>query len=151
MAAASAAPPRRKARRSSSPFPATTMRSFMIPPLEQHTASQSQAELAALNALVERLVEPYECLALRIAKVEDIGSGCRIVALAHEFTLRVLEGGGQVHPAPQTQEQRTRVPGQTGDQVRPQCRQIQLIVGDQGRSEERRVGKECRSRWSPYH
>ena len=23
--------------------------------------------------------------------------------------------------------------------------------GNQGRSEERRVGKECRSRWSPYH
>ena len=23
--------------------------------------------------------------------------------------------------------------------------------GAQGRSEERRVGKECRSRWSPYH
>ena len=23
--------------------------------------------------------------------------------------------------------------------------------GDDGRSEERRVGKECRSRWSPYH
>ena len=22
---------------------------------------------------------------------------------------------------------------------------------NQGRSEERRVGKECRSRWSPYH
>ena len=22
---------------------------------------------------------------------------------------------------------------------------------DQARSEERRVGKECRSRWSPYH
>ena len=26
-----------------------------------------------------------------------------------------------------------------------------LIVGDRHRSEERRVGKECRSRWSPYH
>ena len=25
------------------------------------------------------------------------------------------------------------------------------IVGDVPRSEERRVGKECRSRWSPYH
>src|SRR5260370_34021810 len=25
------------------------------------------------------------------------------------------------------------------------------IVGAQARSEERRVGKECRSRWSPYH
>src|SRR5687767_15933787 len=24
-------------------------------------------------------------------------------------------------------------------------------VHDSGRSEERRVGKECRSRWSPYH
>ena len=27
-----------------------------------------------------------------------------------------------------------------------------LIIGAYpGRSEERRVGKECRSRWSPYH
>ena len=26
-----------------------------------------------------------------------------------------------------------------------------LIVDDSSRSEERRVGKECRSRWSPYH
>ena len=25
------------------------------------------------------------------------------------------------------------------------------IAGAQARSEERRVGKECRSRWSPYH
>ena len=27
----------------------------------------------------------------------------------------------------------------------------QLTWKIQGRSEERRVGKECRSRWSPYH
>src|SRR2546429_8194680 len=25
------------------------------------------------------------------------------------------------------------------------------VAGRTGRSEERRVGKECRSRWSPYH
>ena len=25
------------------------------------------------------------------------------------------------------------------------------LEGKSGRSEERRVGKECRSRWSPYH
>ena len=25
------------------------------------------------------------------------------------------------------------------------------VVDEKGRSEERRVGKECRSRWSPYH
>src|SRR3989454_5556822 len=31
---------------------------------------------------------------------------------------------------------------------------VDLVVerlGARGRSEERRVGKECRSRWSPYH
>src|SRR5690554_7786861 len=27
----------------------------------------------------------------------------------------------------------------------------ELLIGDNDRSEERRVGKECRSRWSPYH
>src|SRR2546422_10228544 len=27
----------------------------------------------------------------------------------------------------------------------------EIARGDSGRSEERRVGKECRSRWSPYH
>ena len=26
-----------------------------------------------------------------------------------------------------------------------------ISVGGEPRSEERRVGKECRSRWSPYH
>ena len=26
-----------------------------------------------------------------------------------------------------------------------------ITLMDEGRSEERRVGKECRSRWSPYH
>ena len=26
-----------------------------------------------------------------------------------------------------------------------------IAAADGGRSEERRVGKECRSRWSPYH
>ena len=28
---------------------------------------------------------------------------------------------------------------------------IDRILGNLTRSEERRVGKECRSRWSPYH
>src|SRR2546430_8345130 len=28
---------------------------------------------------------------------------------------------------------------------------LDQLVGDLARSEERRVGKECRSRWSPYH
>ena len=28
---------------------------------------------------------------------------------------------------------------------------IEMANADPARSEERRVGKECRSRWSPYH
>ena len=28
---------------------------------------------------------------------------------------------------------------------------VGIIIGAVARSEERRVGKECRSRWSPYH
>src|SRR3712207_7141524 len=35
---------------------------------------------------------------------------------------------------------------QTGSRGR-----LKLLQGDWDRSEERRVGKECRSRWSPYH
>ena len=31
------------------------------------------------------------------------------------------------------------------------CGMRDLLVAARGRSEERRVGKECRSRWSPYH
>ena len=30
-------------------------------------------------------------------------------------------------------------------------RAADFLIGRVGRSEERRVGKECRSRWSPYH
>src|SRR2546427_13145945 len=34
--------------------------------------------------------------------------------------------------------------------LRPGCSPL-TMVSWRGRSEERRVGKECRSRWSPYH
>src|SRR3712207_7164281 len=47
-----------------------------------------------------------------------------------------------------------RDPARAGDAAAVEAR---LVAGDrdvdqrQERSEERRVGKECRSRWSPYH
>ena len=31
------------------------------------------------------------------------------------------------------------------------CGIVAACLATLGRSEERRVGKECRSRWSPYH
>src|SRR3982751_6970843 len=36
-------------------------------------------------------------------------------------------------------------------QLRPPACSVRQIVEVLTRSEERRVGKECRSRWSPYH
>src|ERR1051325_6316376 len=33
----------------------------------------------------------------------------------------------------------------------PDDKLVWNLLGSMGRSEERRVGKECRSRWSPYH
>ena len=33
----------------------------------------------------------------------------------------------------------------------PSFPDYEVNIRDFGRSEERRVGKECRSRWSPYH
>ena len=49
------------------------------------------------------------------------------------------------------------VPADTIAKMNEQCEKINLLLGilnagqDASRSEERRVGKECRSRWSPYH
>src|SRR5258705_9116834 len=37
------------------------------------------------------------------------------------------------------------------DQVGKEQEEFNSCVEGRGRSEERRVGKECRSRWSPYH
>ena len=37
------------------------------------------------------------------------------------------------------------------EKVKTKAKKKGYITGAHGRSEERRVGKECRSRWSPYH
>src|SRR2546426_11713565 len=41
------------------------------------------------------------------------------------------------------------LPGQSAEAVTARSDDVTAIVN--ARSEERRVGKECRSRWSPYH
>ena len=39
-----------------------------------------------------------------------------------------------------------------GKPLAPKAEHVYLLLNKpRGRSEERRVGKECRSRWSPYH
>ena len=39
----------------------------------------------------------------------------------------------------------------TNDETSPNFFRPEVADSYLGRSEERRVGKECRSRWSPYH
>src|SRR2546425_11789473 len=41
--------------------------------------------------------------------------------------------------------------GESGSGKTMTCLSILRLAPEPGRSEERRVGKECRSRWSPYH
>src|SRR3712207_9271302 len=48
-------------------------------------------------------------------------------------------------------EGRVTVDGADMRDVPPFDRPVNTVFQDYARSEERRVGKECRSRWSPYH
>ena len=48
-----------------------------------------------------------------------------------------------------TEADRVIVQGMTGSEGRKHT--ARMLSAGRSRSEERRVGKECRSRWSPYH
>src|ERR1041384_2382534 len=65
-----------------------------------------------------------------------------IPALRRSFTAETLDrGGSQIYPYSFL---RTRMDQWT-------FLSIYVCLAHMYRSEERRVGKECRSRWSPYH
>ena len=79
-----------------------------------------------------------------------------------ELAVRLAVSGATIEPAPEGAQlvlensgrkiaySRLRVIDATGKELT--ARMEVLSVGDEvTRSEERRVGKECRSRWSPYH
>src|SRR6266702_8437321 len=63
----------------------------------------------------------------------------KIIAVHLSHRSRVAEFGATLPPAPTYFHKPSALVGHVGTVVRP------------ARSEERRVGKECRSRWSPYH
>ena len=57
------------------------------------------------------------------------------------------------HTSPPASTNRTSGRGGilSGNQINPTINAPITVCGNAVRSEERRVGKECRSRWSPYH
>src|SRR2546426_10479367 len=73
----------------------------------------------------------------------------------------VLARAGPPHRAPLAEPDAVSPPRARGDDpghlaallrdAELERRAPQQLVGLGARSEERRVGKECRSRWSPYH
>src|SRR3989442_13962970 len=62
---------------------------------------------------------------------------------------------GQPQQKSQPQQRPAEAPAKAADDqtisVNVDLVNILFTVADKKRSEERRVGKECRSRWSPYH
>src|SRR2546430_10277300 len=71
------------------------------------------------------------CVEIQPEMIARLGERLQTAAVPN---VEVLQGDGRQLPLP---ESRFDVVGETPDEL--------------ARSEERRVGKECRSRWSPYH
>src|SRR5260221_7606187 len=63
----------------------------------------------------------------------------------HDHDVVIVDTAGRLHIDEQMMEEVARI------QAAVQPTEILLVLDAMTRSEERRVGKECRSRWSPYH
>src|SRR3712207_8662335 len=83
--------------------------------------------------------------------IRDIGvTGVQTCALP--IFAEVIEAFGALAERPGTRDRRP--PVQLRGRISGRLRfagALKAGVDEVGRSEERRVGKECRSRWSPYH
>ena len=98
---------------------------------------------------MERYVEESGCGSMHVksinkteqramAQIEAMGW----TALVQPTNLLPLPGGGTYTPDFEMEEHTS--------ELQSHCR-VHLVCRLLLRSEERRVGKECRSRWSPYH
>src|ERR1022692_3001585 len=84
----------------------------------------------------------------QIELVDGIEHGRPLFAIERRNRLR---SGTRLFRRPRRLDQKSQrlrlfIPSQPGKRAL-----FHLLTGVVGRSEERRVGKECRSRWSPYH
>jgi len=109
--------------------------------LEDVAVGTSAARLSALSVLV--FAGPKTMSELAVMERVKVPTMSRLVAGMEEDGLVRRERHGTdarsvvLHPTPK------------GRRVLERARELRLSVLE--RSEERRVGKECRSRWSPYH
>src|SRR5256885_964555 len=105
--------------------------------IEMEGVAKSWGGTTALQALDLRIEPGSFCVLLG-------PSGC-----GKSTTLRIIAGLESATSG------RVRIDGQDVTHLPPARRGIAMVFQNYAlfphRSEERRVGKECRSRWSPYH
>src|SRR5256886_10311131 len=75
---------------------------------------------------------------------------CALPIAARARDLRAPLEPGRASAAPRMAVRR-RIPPLAGDRYLKADLDAARALAEEGRSEERRVGKECRSRWSPDH
>src|SRR3712207_5961849 len=100
--------------------------------LARWPATRLEPSLTRISALVDLLGSPHRAVpVIQVAGTNGKTTTARMIdELLRGFGLRVGR-----FTSPHLQEIRERI----------------VLAGEPVRSEERRVGKECRSRWSPYH
>ena len=90
-------------------------------------------------------------------KIGFIGAGNMGGAILRGYAPFANEDGNEILVYTPTVEKREAIARETGatatDGIKDIVRTTDIIIlgVKTTRSEERRVGKECRSRWSPYH
>src|SRR5256885_15231623 len=95
---------------------------------------------------------PYTTLFRSAARAADHGDAQLILPLlptqpALQSAPERPSGLRIIQRSPQEQPECLFISGRMADV----CAALERMEAHGGRSEERRVGKECRSRWSPYH
>src|SRR5687767_15909632 len=111
---------------------------------EFHTDRKRYFEIQVLNA--EKYVIPF------IEEKFPVGPGMRVLEIGcgeggvlKAFINKGCEGVGVELDAPRVEIAKAYLPEDLA------AGKLRFVPKDIYRSEERRVGKECRSRWSPYH
>ena len=107
------------------------------------TYAETQSELASLRDEIARLKRAYVNARLPLDSIRELEGGVRAI---REEEKKVEKAIGKTAAKTSRAFLKDR-PFRVGQKVRV----LSLDSKSSSRSEERRVGKECRSRWSPYH
>ena len=118
--------------------------SFFKIPIEKsvNTIEKLQNHLAKLTEKGKEYLKKYEVSPEQYIKQEQ-----KAATLKQEGETAVA----QTPPEASAQAQVQEAPAQAQSQSTPAQEELKYNPDAAERSEERRVGKECRSRWSPYH